>query len=173
MRAYLGLGSNLGDRAGNLHRALEYLSATPGVRLGRVSSLYLTEPVGFSSPNWFYNLVVTVETSLSAWELVSRGLEIELRLGRRRGRECGDRVLDIDLLFYGDLILREEWVQVPHPRLHERAFVLAPLCEIAPDLRHPVFGKTVRELWENLENRERVVRMGSLTGVLPKRERWK
>ncbi len=143
--------------------ALTSLLEIPGVFLREVSAVYLTEPVGFSSENWFYNLVVAVETALSPWELVARGLEIELGLGRVREGGLSDRVVDIDLLLYGESVLQGRWVQVPHPRLHERAFVLAPLCELAPDLRHPTLGRTMCELLRELSPGPEVRRLGRLS----------
>jgi len=149
-----------------LKRALDLLFTTPGIFPHRVSSVYLTKPVGFSSNNWFYNLVVSVWTSLSTWELMLRGLEIEIRLGRVRGRGLADRVVDLDLLFYDEAVIEGKWVQVPHPRLHERAFVLVPLSEIAPDLKHPLLGQTVRELLLGLEADQKVFCLGSLIEIL-------
>jgi len=125
-----------------------------------ISSVYLTEPQGFSSENWFYNLVVAVETVLSPWELVLKGLFIEIARGRVRKGPVSDRPLDIDLLLYGEAIIAGSWVRVPHPRLHERAFVLAPLVEIAPHLRHPLLGRSVSELLNTLPPGPRIHRLG-------------
>ncbi len=159
----------MGDRAANLGQALRALWATPGIFPGPVSSVYLTEPVGFSSPHWFYNLVAIVRTSLSPWELVLRTLEIERQLGRVRKDGLKDRVVDIDILFYGEEVIRGSWLEVPHPRLHQRAFVLVPLCELVPEWRHPLLGHTVQELLEGLPEGSRVYRLGPLVAEVPGR----
>ncbi|MEW6448829.1 MAG: 2-amino-4-hydroxy-6-hydroxymethyldihydropteridine diphosphokinase [Bacillota bacterium] len=135
--AYVGLGSNLGDRKENLRRALQALRSTPGILVRRVASLYRTAPVGVSNQPEFLNTVVEVLTTLTPRRLLSRLLEIENELGRVRGERWGPRIIDLDLLLYGGAEIAMRDLVVPHPRLEERAFVVAPIAEIAPDLILP------------------------------------
>jgi len=144
---YLGLGSNIGDREGNLAAAMERLAAA-GVRVTRVSSIYETEPVGFEAQRWFLNMVAEAETDLFPMQLLAHTLKIERSLGRVRTIQNGPRTIDIDILLYGKTVIRTARLEVPHPRLAERRFVLAPLVELAPDLRHPLTHKSVREMLE-------------------------
>jgi 2-amino-4-hydroxy-6-hydroxymethyldihydropteridine diphosphokinase len=141
-RAYVGLGSNLGDRAQTLRDAVDALRAEDGVEVAGVSSLVETDPVGFLDQPRFVNGVAAVDTTLSARELLALLLEIERRFGRDREAvpAQGPRTLDLDLLLYGDSRMDEPGLEVPHPRLHERAFVLEPLAELAPGLRIPGRG---------------------------------
>jgi 2-amino-4-hydroxy-6-hydroxymethyldihydropteridine diphosphokinase len=145
--AYIALGANLGDRGANIESAIELLQQTPGVLVSKVSSLIENPAVGGpkNSPA-FLNGAVEVQTALSPRELLERLLEIERTLGRERREKWGPRVIDLDLLLYGDQIVSESHLQVPHPLMHERRFVLEPLAEIAPDVVHPVLRKTMREL---------------------------
>ena len=145
--AYLGLGSNLGDRRQHLDTALAKLAA-PDLRVMRVSSVYETEPVGFTAQRWFLNLVAEIETDLFPMQLLSRVAKVELALGRVRTMKDGPRTLDIDILLYGRAVVRGGRLQIPHPRMAERRFVLAPLAELAPDLRHPVTHQTMRAMLE-------------------------
>ncbi len=142
---YLSLGSNLGDRRHYLDDALARL-ADDRLRVVRVSRAYETAPVGYTDQPWFLNLAAAVSTDLSPRELLDRVLSVERSLGRQRDIPGGPRTADIDILFYGDRVIDEPGLEVPHPRLHERRFVLEPLAEIAPELRHPVMGKMVREM---------------------------
>ena len=147
-RAYLGLGSNIGDREGHLRFALAGLSRV-GTVLAR-ASLIETEPVDCAGGGMFLNTCVCLESALEPPELLAAALRIEQRRGRNRTARNAPRVLDIDILLYGDLVLCEKGLQIPHPRLHERGFVLEPLAEIAPNLVHPSFEVSIRGLLEGL-----------------------
>lgn len=151
--AYLSLGANLGDRAATLRQAVHDL-ATLGAVL-RVSSLYETDPVGYTDQPNFLNAVVMLETELEPLELLAGTSAIEHAHGRQRSFKNAPRTLDIDILFSGDRIVAEPDLIIPHPRLVERAFVLVPLVEIAPDLRHPSLDTTVRDLLAQLSDEER------------------
>ncbi len=141
----LGLGSNLGDREGNIAAAVARLAAWPGVSVEKVSSLYETAPVGYTDQPDFLNAVIAVVTTLGPRELLTACLAVERGLGRERSVRWGPRTVDIDVLFYDDVVLDSDELTLPHPRFHERCFVLVPLAEIAGDA--PVFaGKTAAEL---------------------------
>lgn len=150
-RVYIALGSNVGDREGNLARAIELLSQR-GVRESRRASIYETEPVGMRDQTWFLNSVVQAETELMPTQLMNTLLEIEREMGRQRRERNGPRVIDLDILLYGTSTLKTKEVEIPHPRMAERRFVLAPLAEIAADARHPVSNKTIGELLDALED---------------------
>ena len=139
-RAYVALGANLGPREITLLRAVDLLAETEGVEVRAVSQLRETEPVGVVEQPLFLNGAVALDTSLSPRELLDRLLEIERGLGRVRDVRWGPRVVDLDLLVYGDLHVDEPGLRVPHPRLHERRFVLEPLAELDPDLEIPGYG---------------------------------
>lgn len=154
---YLGLGSNLGDREGHLERGLAGLRAR-GLRLRAVSSVYETEPVGGPAQGPYLNLVAAGETSLRPEEVLRAALETEEEAGRVRGERNAPRTLDVDILVYGDLVRHTPGLTLPHPRLHERRFVLVPLAEVAPALRHPALGRTMAELLAECPDRSRVER---------------
>ena len=148
--AFLSLGSNLGDRAALLNEALNRLK-TQGVRVIRRSSIHETEPQDFLDQPRFLNMTVEVETELTPQELLAAIQKIETEMGRQRTIPKGPRTIDIDILFYANQIISIAGLEIPHPRLTERHFVLDPLSEIAPDFRHPATGKTVRELRSALD----------------------
>jgi 2-amino-4-hydroxy-6-hydroxymethyldihydropteridine diphosphokinase len=152
---FLGLGSNLGDRAQNLLRGREALRER-SVEIVEESALYLTEPVGGPEQPWFVNQVVEAETSLSPEELLTACLGVERELLRVRAVKDGPRTLDVDLLLYGDVVLASGFLTLPHPRLPERRFVLVPLSEIAPHVRHPVSGLTAAEMLAQCPDRSEV-----------------
>lgn len=162
--AYLALGSNLGDREAHLAAAIEALRARPGVRVTAVSRVYETAPVGPPPQGPYLNAAVHLRTRLAPRELLAYLLEIEAAQGRQRSAgRWSARTLDLDLLFYGSLILDEPGLCIPHPHLHERAFVLEPLCELAPQLVHPQLGETVEALARKVRDPGAVValRLGS------------
>ncbi|MBZ5729391.1 MAG: 2-amino-4-hydroxy-6-hydroxymethyldihydropteridine diphosphokinase [Acidobacteriia bacterium] len=144
---YLGLGSNVGDRERNLRAAMERLAA-PGLRILRVSPVYETEPLEYTAQAWFLNLVVEAETELFPMQLLARAGRIERALGRVRAVPKGPRTIDIDILLYGQAVVRNATLEIPHPRMGERRFVLAPLADLAPGLRHPVTQRTARQMLE-------------------------
>jgi 2-amino-4-hydroxy-6-hydroxymethyldihydropteridine diphosphokinase len=146
-QVYLSLGSNIGDREANLRGAIERLSA-PDLRVLRESPIYETEPVGYTGQRWFLNLVVEAETALFPMQLLARTGKIERELGRVRTVPNGPRTIDIDILLYGNAVVRTAPLEIPHSRMNERRFVLAPLADLAPDLRPPLTRHTVRQLLE-------------------------
>jgi len=154
---YLSLGSNLGNRAANLERAIEALSEV-GVRILRRSSIYETEPVDFLAQPWFLNCVVEAETSLDPRQLLEALQAIECKLGSRKLVPRGPRIIDLDVLFYDTAEMHEAGIEIPHPRLAERRFVLVPLIELAPELWHPVLRATAAELLAATQDRS-VVRI--------------
>ena len=153
--AYLGFGSNMGSRQQNLERALGFLSQR--LRVTRVSSVYDTEPRGNVNQPRFFNLVCQVYTRLAPEALLALAKGIESKLGRA-GKSGAPRPIDIDILFYGDRVVETPELVIPHPRLTERAFVLVPLAEIAPDFAHPVSGQTVTELLAELTETQGVLK---------------
>ena len=142
---YIALGSNLGDRAAMLTRVIDALNAA-GIHVLRQSSFYVSEPVDAPPQAWFLNAVVEAETALMPQQLLRTLMRIEHDLGRRRTIPRGPRTLDLDILFYGSSVIRAKDLVVPHPRLEGRRFVLVPLAELVPGLRHPVSRKTVTQL---------------------------
>jgi 2-amino-4-hydroxy-6-hydroxymethyldihydropteridine diphosphokinase len=170
--AYLGLGSNEGDRVGFIQQAVQFLKDYPQIKVLECSSLYETEPIGDEYTDWFVNAVLIIETELSGEELLDVLTDIEVRLEglnrtdashaprskEKRGRV---RIIDLDILFFGNEVLDTASLHVPHPRVHRRAFALVPLLEIAPDMVHPSLNKTVAQLHEELPEPEQVLLYGT------------
>ena len=147
-RVFLGVGSNLGDRGHFLESAKNRLQKIPQAHFIKSSPILETDPVGGPPQGKFLNAVWEIETSLSPEELRKELFKIETELGRKRTFRNAPREIDLDILFYGDEVIKEAGLEIPHPRLHERAFVLIPLCEIAPEVMHPVLKMPARELLE-------------------------
>ena len=154
---YLSLGSNLGDRAANLQSAITQLANLGKVEV--VSSFYETEPVELTAQPWFLNCAVKLDTEKMPRQLIAGVLGIERGMGRQRKQKNGPRIIDIDILLFGSLIIDLPSLTVPHPKMHERRFVLEPLAEIAPEARHPVRKRTARELRDALPPGQAVKRL--------------
>jgi len=168
VKVYIGIGSNLGKREENIQRAIGLIKKIENVKIKKSSSLYETEPVGNKKQPWFINCVLEVETKLSVPELLKNLLKIEKKLGRKRPVlrsttkdervKWSPRIIDLDILFYGEEIIEEKNLSIPHPRLNERKFVLVPLNEINPQIYHPQLKKTVHQLLNDLKNNPEQVR---------------
>ena len=154
---YLSLGSNIGDRAQNLALAMDAF-ALLGVRVVKQSSVYETEPVELREQDWFLNCVVEVETNLRPQELMQVLLNIERSMGRERTVPKGPRIIDVDILMFGSESVHESHLEIPHPRMADRRFVLVPLTEIAPETVHPVMRKTIQQLLEDTPDHSEVRR---------------
>ena len=148
--AYIGVGSNLGDKSALCREAVARVDRLPGCRVTRRSSLYRTEPVGVQEQDWYLNAVIAAAVGEDASELLTGLLAIEADLGRVRRQRWEARPIDMDLLLFGRHVIREDRLTVPHPRMHERRFVLVPLVELEPDIRHPVLARTMRDLLQAL-----------------------
>jgi len=158
VRAYIGIGSNLGNRLENCNHAVELIGGLRGCFLNRCSPWYITSPLGIEdSENWFINGVLGIDTTLSPHELLHCLLIIEKSMGRIRKRRWESRIIDLDLLLYGESIIDDRDLKVPHPLMHLRRFVLVPLTSIAPDLIHPVMGISIKELLDGLSEDDQEV----------------
>jgi 2-amino-4-hydroxy-6-hydroxymethyldihydropteridine diphosphokinase len=148
--AFIGIGANLGDPAAQCRDAVRRVGTTPGVRVLRCSSLYRTAPVGPTEQGWFINAVAEVRTDLSPTKLFETLKAIERKMGRTEGPRWGPRVIDLDVLLYGQEVVDRDGLKIPHPEMHRRRFVLAPLCELASYAIHPAFGVSARGLLDRL-----------------------
>lgn len=160
--AYIGIGSNLGDREGNIKRGLSLLEENLHIQITDSSSFYNTEPVGYKDQDDFLNGVIKISTTLEAHDLMKSLHSIEQLINLQPRVKWGPRWIDLDMLFYDNLTIEEDNLIIPHPRLHERGFVLMPLVEIAPDLIHPRFKLTVKELLDRIEDRNRVIKYSKI-----------
>ena len=158
--AYIGFGSNIGDRLKHIQNAIHAISKTEGISLQKISSVYKTDPVGYETQGEFLNGVAAIQTNLSPLSLLHTLKDIETAIGRQHRIRWGPREIDLDILIYGDLCLQTEQLVVPHPEMHLRRFVLVPLAEIAPNLVHPIFQKTIQTLLERLEDDKSVTKLG-------------
>lgn len=154
--AYIALGTNIEPRSSYIHKALAQLSSHKDIQLIKKSSVYETAPVGYVDQANFFNLVVEVKTSLTSFELLNACQAIETDLGRERTIRFGPRTIDLDMLLYNDENIKTESLTIPHPRMHERAFVLVPLKEIAADVVVPIFAKSVSQLCDQLTEKQLV-----------------
>lgn len=160
--AYLLLGGNMGDREGVIAKAAELIHASCG-RVIKKSSLYESEPWGFETDNQFINQVILIETTMTAGDLLQNLLNIELLMGRTRNNSANysSRIIDIDILFYNDDVIREDFLKIPHPLLQERRFTLAPLSEIAENLTHPLLNKTISDLLKECKDNSSVTNISN------------
>ena len=156
---YLSLGSNVGDREANLRAAISKLAEIG--RVDSVSSFYDTEPIELTSQPWFVNCAVKLDTEKMPRQLMAAILALEQEMGRQRKQQKGPRTIDIDILLFGSSVIDIASLTIPHPRLHERRFVLEPLTEIAPDARHPIFKRSVREMRDALPAGQTVRKLSS------------
>ena len=148
--AYIGIGSNLSNPDKNCIEAINKISEHPDINLAAKSPLYQTEPIGHVEQEWFINAAIKIDTELSPTNLLSTLLNLELEMGRIRQEKWGPRLIDLDLLFYDDLILDQEGMTLPHPEIQKRKFVLVPMNEIAENHRHPALKKTISTLLQEL-----------------------
>lgn len=156
--AYIGFGSNIGDRLSHIQNAINTLSKTEGITLQKISSIYKTDPVGYEAQAQFLNGVAAIQTSLSPLSLLYTLKDIETVIGRKHRIRWGPREIDLDILIYGDLCVQTEKLIIPHPEMHLRGFVLVPLAEIAPNLVHPVFQESIQTLLNRFEDGESVLK---------------
>lgn len=161
--AYLSIGSNIGERLKFIEQAVSFLGLCEEIEVVQTSALYETEPWGVKDQNWFLNVAVEINTTLSPQDLLVKCNQIESTLGRNRDVEkrWGERTVDIDIVFYGKQIINTDILVVPHTRMHERAFVLVPMLEIAPEFVHPIFNKSMVDLYESLVDVEDVFLYGT------------
>jgi len=157
--AFIGIGSNLGSPQENCQQSIAFLKKIPKLKIIAHSSFYETEPVGLTDQNWFLNTVIEVTTELEPIALLDALLAIEVIMGRTRNKKWGPRIIDLDLLLYEGQVLKNSRLEIPHPEMTQRRFVLAPLAELAPDLVHPLEKKTIRQLLSELPHDKKVIRL--------------
>ena len=161
--AYLCLGSNSGNRLQFIEQAISLINLAENIKIIRSTALYETEPWGVKNQNWFLNIIVEIKTDLSPQDLLLKCMSIEKTLGRNRDKEqrWGERIIDIDIILYNKDVVNTDMLTIPHPRMHQRAFVFVPLLELIPDFIHPVLNKTISDLYDELDNVEEVYLYGT------------
>ena len=157
--SYIGIGSNLGSPLENCKKSIALLGEQPGIEVIACSSFFETEPVGPADQNWFLNAVAKIATDLEPLPLLEILLAIESDMGRIRNEKWGPRVIDLDLILFKDRVLKNSRLEIPHPLMAQRRFVLAPLAELAPDLIHPIEKKAVRQLLSELPEDKKIIRL--------------
>ena len=159
---FIGVGSNLGDKLDNCLKAIDRVGEISGCRLTGQSDFFRTSPVGVEGHDWYVNAVISIEADITAHLLLKNLLAIETDLGRQRNKKWDPRTIDLDILLYGDAVMDEKELTIPHPYMHLRKFVLLPMSQLIPDLIHPVLGKTIEELLGDLvEDGQAVFPMGT------------
>ncbi|MFC1876908.1 2-amino-4-hydroxy-6-hydroxymethyldihydropteridine diphosphokinase [Thermodesulfobacteriota bacterium] len=154
-QAFISVGSNLGDKIENCQKGINGLLADGGSVLVRSSSFYRTSPVDYKDQDWFVNLVVKIKTPLNPFDLFNKIQDIQKLIGRKASTvRFGPRVIDLDIIFFDDQVIRTDILEIPHPRMHKRRFVLKPICDIEPSMMHPVLGKDMRSLLSGLKDSE-------------------
>ena len=156
INVYLCLGSNLGDRKGNIEAASKLIDQLIG-KIAKKSRFYETQPWGKPDQDWFYNQMLMINTTQDPREMLENITKIERQVGREKGEKWGPRIIDVDIIFYGKRVIRDKGLEIPHPEMHKRGFVLVPMLELAPELEHPVLHKTMDELFLNLDDLSEVV----------------
>lgn len=159
--AYIGIGSNIGDRLGYIQQSVTMLSSYEGVELLESSGFYETEPYGFKDQNWFVNAIVKIRTTLSPVDLLHACQCVEEKLGRVREKKWGPRTIDLDILFYDDLVMDTDILTIPHPGMSERAYCIVPMLELDEDFIHPVLNKTMLQIHSDLESVDEVFLYGT------------
>ncbi|MDY6855529.1 MAG: 2-amino-4-hydroxy-6-hydroxymethyldihydropteridine diphosphokinase [Thermodesulfobacteriota bacterium] len=157
--AHIGVGSNLGDKIKNCKEAINEVSSFEGNSIKERSSFYRTEPWGNEDQNWFINCVIKIETPLTVYKLLKILQDIEKKFERKREKKWSSRTIDLDILFFNDEIVNTEYLQVPHPLIKERRFVMIPLNEVSPELIHPLFKKSINELLDETGDEKKVVKI--------------
>lgn len=156
--AYIGIGSNMSDPRRNCLEAIDRIRQIDGCEILAVSSLYLTEPVGINGQEWYINGAAAISTELSALDLINRLLNIEADMGRVRTTRWASRIIDLDILLFGQDIINDKILTVPHPMMHIRRFVMAPMADLAPELVHPVLRKTMLEILKEIPGDEQIIK---------------